>query len=201
MRFSFYGHPSTSNNGGMARAKVILVVEDDPELRAFYRQVLMISGYTVVAVEDGIDALRRIETDPPDLVILDIELPRLGGRDVQQELAAHIATRHIPIMVVSGTDTQMLDPAAFVCILRKPVTAERLVDAVDDCLKHAAKHWPRESAARTQEHQVERRTAVCCPFCGDSAVACGKRAKAGAASRTWKCSACDAAWPERRKAS
>jgi DNA-binding response OmpR family regulator len=185
----------------MVRAKVILVVEDDPELRAFYRQVLMISGYTVIAVEDGIDALRRIETDPPDLVILDIELPRLDGRDVQQELAAHTATRHIPIMVVSGTETGTLDPAAFVCILRKPVTAERLVAAVDDCLRHAARQWPSEYAARTPDHQVERRTAVYCPFCGDSAVARGRRVRAGVTSQTWKCSACDAAWPERRKAS
>jgi DNA-binding response OmpR family regulator len=185
----------------MPRAKIILVVEDDPELRAFYRQVLMISGYTVIAVEDGIDALRRVETDPPDLVILDLELPRLGGRDVQAELAAHTATSHIPIMVVSGTDTRTLDRNAFVCILHKPVTGERLVAAVEDCLRHAARQWPRQDAARTQDHQVERRTAVYCPFCGDSAVARGRRGKAGVGSQTWTCSACDAAWPERRKAS
>jgi DNA-binding response OmpR family regulator len=185
----------------MPRAKVVLVVEDDPALRAFYRQVLMISGYTVIAVEDGIDALRRVETDPPDLVILDLELPRLSGRDVQAELAAHTATSHIPIMVVSGTDTRTLDPAAFVCILRKPVTPERLVAAVDDCLRQAARRWPREYAARAQDLQVERRTAVYCPFCGDSAVARGRRVRAGAAQQTWRCAACDAAWPERRKAS
>jgi DNA-binding response OmpR family regulator len=185
----------------VAQAKVILVVEDDPDLRAFYRQVLMINGYSVIAVEDGIDALRRIETDPPDLVILDIELPRLGGRDVQQELAAHTATRHIPIVVVSGTETATLDSAAFFCILRKPVTPEGLVAAVDDCLGRAARRWPRDFAPRTQDHQGDRRTAVYCPFCGDSAVARGTTVKAGVASRAWKCSACDSAWPERRKAS
>jgi DNA-binding response OmpR family regulator len=163
--------------------------------------VLRISGYTVIAVEDGIDALRRVETDPPDLVILDLELPRLGGRDVQAELAAHTATSHIPIMVVSGTDTRTLDRNAFVCILHKPVTGERLVAAVEDCLRHAARQWPRQDAARTQDHQIERRTAVYCPFCGDSAVARGRRGKAGVGSQTWTCSACDAAWPERRKAS
>jgi two-component system, sensor histidine kinase and response regulator len=185
----------------MPPAKVILVVEDDPDLRVFYRQVLMISGYTVIAVEDGIDALRRIETDPPDLVILDIELPRLGGRDVQQELAAHTATRHIPIVVVSGTDTKTLDPAAFFCILRKPVTAEGLVAAVDECLRRAVSRWPRDDAARTQNHHGDRRTALYCPFCGDSAVACETTFKARVASQTWKCSVCDSAWPERRKAS
>lgn len=184
----------------MARAKVILVVEDDPDLRIFYRQVLMIRGYTVIAVEDGIDALRCIETDLPDLVILDIELPRLGGRDVQQELAAHTATRHIPILVVSGTDTATLDPAAFDCILRKPVTAEGLVASVDECLRRAGRRWLRDYT-RTQDHHGDRRTAAYCPFCGDGAVARQTRFKAGIASQTWKCSACDSAWPERRKAS
>ena len=185
----------------MPPAKVILVVEDDPDLRVFYRQVLMINGYTVIAVEDGIDALRRIETDPPDLVILDIELPRLGGRDVQQELAAHTATRHIPIMVVSGTDTKTLDPVAFSCILRKPVTAEGLVAAVDECFRRAGRASPCDDAARTQNHHGDRRTALYCPFCGDSAVACETTFTARVASQTWKCSVCDSAWPERRKAS
>ena len=184
----------------MPPAKVILVVEDDPDLRMFYRQVLMINGYTVIAVEDGIDALRHIETDPPDLVILDIELPRLGGRDVQQELAAHTATRHIPIVVVSGTETKTLDPAAFFCILRKPVTADGLVAAVDDCLKRAERRWLRDDAPGTQKHR-DRRAALYCPFCGDSAVACETTFKARIASQRWKCSACDSAWPERRKAS
>jgi two-component system, OmpR family, response regulator MprA len=121
--------------------KAILVVEDDPDLRAFYRQVLGINGYDVGAVEDGIDALRRIETNPPDLVILDLELPRLGGRDVQQELAAHAATRNIPIVVVSGSEIRSLDPAAFFCILRKPVTADNLLAVVDDCFRRARQRW------------------------------------------------------------
>lgn len=94
----------------------------------------------MVSVEDGLDALHRIELEPPDVVILDLALPRLGGRDVQRELASHAETRHIPIMVVSGTETRDLDPAAYVCVLRKPVSADALIAAVQNCLRR-----PRDS--------------------------------------------------------
>ena len=173
-------------------ATIILIVEDDQHLRLFYRQVLMMSGYTVVAVEDGIDALRHIETDAPDLVVLDIELPRLGGRDVQRELAAHAATRSIPIVVVTGSDTAALDSRAFVCILRKPVTADSMLATVETCLKDARQRW---AVGR------DRRIATHCPFCNDNSVTRETTVSAGISSHTWSCSACDSAWPERRRAS
>jgi CheY-like chemotaxis protein len=152
----------------------------------------MISGYTVVAFEDGIDALRHIETDAPDLVILDIELPRLSGRDVQQELAAHATTRNIPIVVVTGSETAALDPRAFFCILRKPVAEDRLVAVVEHCMKHARQPSPLGR---------DRRTATYCPFCSDTSVSRHTTVNAGVSSHAWSCAACDSTWPERRKAS
>jgi CheY-like chemotaxis protein len=149
----------------------------------------MIGGYTVVAVEDGIDALRHIETDVPDLVILDIGLPRLSGRDVQQELAAHAATRNIPIVVVTGSDTAALDRRAFFCILRKPVTEDRLVAAVENCMKDAQQRWPLGR---------DRRTATYCPYCTDTSVSRHSTVNAGVRSHAWACAACGSEWPERR---
>ena len=95
----------------------------------------MSAGYTVLAVEDGIDASRHIERAVPNLVVLDLALPRLGGRDVQKELKARGETRMVPIVVVTG-DTRDLDPADFDCVLRKPLTAEQLIAAVEKCLRN-----------------------------------------------------------------
>jgi DNA-binding response OmpR family regulator len=69
-------------------------------------------------------------------------LPCLGGRDVQRELKSPAETHNIPIVVVSDTDTRDRDtrdrdPRDFACALRKPVTPEALVAAVDDCLRRA----------------------------------------------------------------
>jgi CheY-like chemotaxis protein len=115
--------------------RYILVVEDDASLRDVYRSALRAAGYTVVAVEDGIDALRLVESGRPEAVVLDLGLPRLGGRDVQKELRADPSTRNIPIVVVSGSDTSDLHPDDFACVLPKPISADALIAAVGNCLR------------------------------------------------------------------
>ena len=115
----------------------ILVVEDDPQLRELYRNALRTAGYAVVAVEDGVDALRQIEYSMPALVVLDLALPRVGGRDVHRELKARPETRNIPVIVVTGTDMTGVDAKQFAYVLRKPCDPDRLVDAVDQCMRRA----------------------------------------------------------------
>ena len=115
--------------------RYVLVVEDDPTLRELYRSSLRAAGYAVVAVSDGLDALRRVEREAPDAVVLDLALPRLGGRDVQKELKSAPDTKHIPIVVVSGTDTSDLDPDDFACVLNKPIDVDALIVAVQNCLR------------------------------------------------------------------
>ena len=118
------------------RKTTILIVEDDAALRTFYRSVLTLEGYVVITAEDGIDALKRIEERPVGAVILDLGLPRLRGEDFGREMAAHHAARNIPIVVVTGKDTANLNLEDFACVLTKPVTAEALIRAVRNCLRH-----------------------------------------------------------------
>jgi DNA-binding response OmpR family regulator len=112
---------------------VVLVIEDDEALRELYRYGLSNSGYHVVAVPDGVDALRRIDEGlVPQAVVLDLALPRLHGSDVFRELRSHATTRHVPVIVVTGTDTRSLeDPGAFAFVFRKPVSTETLARAID----------------------------------------------------------------------
>jgi DNA-binding response OmpR family regulator len=119
-----------------SKSTVVLIVEDDAALRALYRAALQLEGYAVIAVEDGLDALRYIDTNTPSAIVLDLDLPRLGGRDVQRELTAGMDTHGIPIIIVTGGDTSDLDPKDFACILRKPLHPESVVDAVRRCLRN-----------------------------------------------------------------
>jgi CheY-like chemotaxis protein len=116
-------------------APTVLVVEDDSSLREFYRTVLGNAGHRVVAVQDGRDALDWIEQNTPDVIVLDLSLLYVSGRDVQQELRAHVGTRDIPIVVVTGNDTSDLNKNELACLLHKPVTGEALVEAVRRCLQ------------------------------------------------------------------
>ena len=79
--------------GSLGRATVVLVVEDDPALRTFYKGALTLAGYVVVTASDGVEALQRIEGHTPAGIVLDLGLPLLSGHDVRQELAAHPETQ------------------------------------------------------------------------------------------------------------
>ena len=118
----------------------VLVVEDDAGLRNLYRSALAAAGYLVLAVEDGVDALRRLDSVSPDAVVLDLLLPRLGGRDVHREMKSRPDTRDIPVVVVSGTEMGDLDPAEFACVLRKPIDVDAVVVAVDRSLRSARRN-------------------------------------------------------------
>ena len=113
-----------------AKRVIVFVVEDDKELRELYRSTLTIAGYVVPAMEDGLDALRLIDQGiVPSAMVLDMGLPRLGGQDVAREFRAHVETRSVPIVVVTGSDNDV-DEREFSCVLRKPLTPQALVDAV-----------------------------------------------------------------------
>jgi DNA-binding response OmpR family regulator len=115
---------------------MILIVEDDSHLRDLYKTALSAEGYAVVAVGDGVDALRLIDGSVlPTAVVLDLELPRLAGRDLYHELRARADTSAIPVLVVTGSDTRDLNPANFACILKKPISVDALVEAVGRCIR------------------------------------------------------------------
>lgn len=113
---------------------VILLVEDDQPLRQLYRLALEVRGFIVDIAGDGLSALDRVlESPPPQLIVLDLGLPRVSGLEVARELVAHAETRDIPIVVVTGT-TESFDPAPFAAVLRKPVGPDELVFEVEQTL-------------------------------------------------------------------
>jgi CheY-like chemotaxis protein len=116
------------------RRRQILVVEDDVQLRRLMTLALTFAGFAVREVGDGIEALRTIDADPPALIVLDIALPGVDGLSVHAELLTDPRTRHIPVVVVTGTsrDLGALETA---CVLRKPVHPDDVVRAVERCLQ------------------------------------------------------------------
>lgn len=114
------------------KLKVILLVEDDAPLRSVYRTALRVAGFFVNEAGNGMDALRALEADPPDLVVLDLGLPVISGYAVRAEIAAQGHTRNIPVIVVTGSEPD--SPLDVPCLLRKPVAPEALVAAVNKCL-------------------------------------------------------------------
>ncbi|HOK80196.1 MAG TPA: response regulator [bacterium] len=82
--------------------KTILVAEDDPETRLILQQGLLRAGYRVVIAEDGEQALERFRESRPDLVLLDIDMPRLNGWEVLERLKSGWRSRRVPVIMVTG---------------------------------------------------------------------------------------------------
>jgi putative two-component system response regulator len=80
----------------------ILVVDDDPTVGAALEQILKHEGYQVVRARDGRGALKVVDAAPPDLILLDLNMPNMGGYEVCKRIKADPATTLLPIVIVTG---------------------------------------------------------------------------------------------------
>jgi adenylate cyclase len=82
----------------------ILVVDDTPRNVKLLADVLTVKGYSVVTAASGREALAQIETDPPDLVLLDIVMPEMSGYEVCRDIRGNPATAMLPVVMVTALD-------------------------------------------------------------------------------------------------
>ena len=85
-----------------AAGRRILVVDDNVKIVTLLRQGLTAEGYQVVTAQDGLEALALVASCPPDLILLDIDLPGLSGSEICRRLKSDPATRLIPIVMITG---------------------------------------------------------------------------------------------------
>ena len=115
-------------------AKTILLVDDSPTERKSMQQALQGHGYTLVSACDGEEALEKALLQKPDLILLDVILPRKNGFQVCRQLKTSPETQHVKIILISSK-TQDTDrfwglKQGADAYLTKPVTAEDLLASV-----------------------------------------------------------------------
>lgn len=97
-----------SRSGESADSKTgpgrILVVDDSPTVRKLVEITLERNGHEVVAAEDGMEALARINDLIPDLILLDISMPRMDGYQLCKTIKSNQETSHIPVVMLTGKD-------------------------------------------------------------------------------------------------
>lgn len=88
-------------------SKTVMVVEDDPATRRLYRFLLSNSGYTVVEADDGMAALDLLATTPCDVIITDMNMPRMGGIDLVRTLRQQGTSIYVIMVTAFSTpDTE-----------------------------------------------------------------------------------------------
>ncbi len=86
--------------------KKILVVDDDPDVRSFVVTVLEENQYKPLIAKDGVEGFEMIENDPPDLIILDVLMPRGSGIRLYHKLKTTQKYKQIPIIMFTGITLQ-----------------------------------------------------------------------------------------------
>jgi CheY-like chemotaxis protein len=121
----------------------VLLAEDDRFLRKAAETALKRHGFTVVAAVDGEEALRLARAAPPDLVLLDLIIPRMQGFEVLRALKADPATAPIPVVILSnlgqdGDMKQAMDAGAAGYFVKANLSLQDLVKRVGELVAERA---------------------------------------------------------------
>jgi cyclic di-GMP phosphodiesterase len=146
----------------MLQPNHVLVVDDEELNRQLLTRVLERLGYTVTSAFDGIDALKKVEQNPPDLILLDINMPRMNGLEVAAKLKAMESSQMIPIVIISSFDdvkhrVQALE-AGVDDFLAKPFDKTELRARVQSLMKVKAYNDHMLNYQKTLEQEVNQRT-------------------------------------------
>lgn len=120
--------------GGAAVPSNIMTVDDSPSMRMLLRAALTDLGYHVTEAEDGVHALERLEGGRPDLLITDINMPRLDGFGLIEQVRQKAELRNLPILVLttesSDEKKQRARDAGATGWIVKPFHPEKLAAAI-----------------------------------------------------------------------
>jgi CheY-like chemotaxis protein len=122
----------------MEDPKTILICDDEPALRELIRATLD-DGYRFAEASDGITALELVREVEPDVVILDLMLPRLGGLEVLARLRADERLRHVPVLVITAWNETREDvlAAGAADFATKPFDPDALKTTIEKLLEAA----------------------------------------------------------------
>ena len=121
----------------------ILIAEDEHDIRELIIFTLKFAGYEVVAVKDGQEAVERIPEEMPDMILMDVRMPRMTGYEACRLVKAEEATRDIPLVFLSakGQDAEVeegLDAGATEYLL-KPFAPNELIDKIKEVMDRTRK--------------------------------------------------------------
>ena len=118
--------------------KKIVVIEDDPTSQKFLELVLAKEGYTVVTASNGLDGLRKIREETPDLLLLDVMLPGVDGFEISHRLHSEPEKTKIPIIMMSAKAQNSDKDAALKvganAFLSKPIDRIELLKTISELL-------------------------------------------------------------------
>ncbi|MFC1707727.1 response regulator [Planctomycetota bacterium] len=115
-------------------SRKVLIVDDEADVRVYLTSVLTKHGYEVITAEDGIAGLEAATRTKPDLIVLDLMMPKQSGPDFYRALADDPQLRDTPVIIVSGLSGRSFTAREPVAVLDKPIVVSDFVAAVERAL-------------------------------------------------------------------
>lgn len=116
------------------RSATVLVIDDQPFFTTMLSNGLERQGFRVLVANSGQDGLTSAKKNPPDVILLDIEMPGMDGYAVCEHLRKDDALKHIPIVILTATNNPKLNEKAFKAgadiVTLKVLSTERLVNMI-----------------------------------------------------------------------
>ncbi len=116
----------------------ILIVDDDDTILLIFRTHLSKAGHTVETAVDGVDSLEKIQSFKPDLILLDINMPRMSGFEVVKKLKENAETKDIPVFIMTSLKQDANIKRAYELgineYITKPINIEHLKLRIDKFL-------------------------------------------------------------------
>ncbi len=133
----------------MSKGK-ILVVDDEIYIVHILDFSLGMEGYEVVTALDGEQALEKVRSDKPDLIVLDIMMPKLDGYEVCKNIKSNASTQHIPVILLSAKGRNVDQKLGFDVgaddYITKPFSPRKLVERINQLLGQAVTERPAPSS-------------------------------------------------------
>ena len=120
--------------------KKILVVEDEETILELIGEIFSnIGDYIVLIARDGEEALRIAREDNPDIILLDIQLPKISGQELCKTMKSDPAMSHIKVLIISGglqsSNLQKLQEGGADAFINKPFNYSALVEKIEELLR------------------------------------------------------------------
>lgn len=90
------------------KGKLVCLIDDDENIRDIYQRKFLQSGFDVVIAKDGEEGLRAIALNHPDIILLDLQMPIMGGMEVLRELKKDEELVKIPVVILSNVDDEVV---------------------------------------------------------------------------------------------
>lgn len=123
--------------------KKILVADDEPTARAVSQKILEAAGYSILTASDGIQAVESAERERPDLIVLDLLLPRRDGYAALLDLRSREATKSTPVVILSGEDGESHAKVAKTLgaqgFISKPIHRDSFLARVEQALREGTR--------------------------------------------------------------